>query len=285
MIMMMFNKKEIRLFVLIFCGILITNNWALAQKVSIKNNLPSTLIPYHGKCRIAISSDGNQHDHDDWGATSSFLAIIAAKGAQAKLVHYDYCDHLGNNSISMEKKETVSALEGADRFGFNLSQFFNDQSHLKRSIANLTKAINKSTKENPLIMLLAGPMEVPYRAIAAADKSKLKYVYCVSHSHWNNKHINPPEMTHTAKDIQALGVNWVQITDQNGGFFTQKNHHNNWKVWNWMENSSNANYRWIYRRMRVEGKPDISDAGMAFYLFTGNQHGTARDLEKYLGSK
>lgn len=37
---------------------------------------------WQDKGRIVISSDGNEHDHDDWAATPLSLAIIAAKGLQ-----------------------------------------------------------------------------------------------------------------------------------------------------------------------------------------------------------
>ncbi len=252
-----------------------------AQSVNITDHLPSTLVPYQGKGRIAISSDGNKHDKDDWGATPSTLAIIAAKGYQDMVIHYDYCDHLGKNDPKMEKQEQKSAIEAAKRFGFNRSLFFNDQTQLEKAITNLTNAINQSTENNPLIMILAGPMEVPYRAIAAADKSKLKYVYCLSHSKWNNNHVNPPLMTHRAKDIQALGEHWVQIPDQNKYLYTKKD----WAPWQWLKDSKNKNYKWLYHRMKVEGKPDISDAGMAFYLMTGNDYGKPIDLKHYLEGK
>ncbi|NBD37106.1 MAG: hypothetical protein GVY10_00875 [Verrucomicrobia bacterium] len=33
---------------------------------------------WQGQGRIALSSDGNEHDHDDWGATALTLALLAA---------------------------------------------------------------------------------------------------------------------------------------------------------------------------------------------------------------
>jgi len=35
---------------------------------------------WQGKGRIAISADGNEHDHDDWAATPLTLALLAASG-------------------------------------------------------------------------------------------------------------------------------------------------------------------------------------------------------------
>ncbi|MBC7826416.1 MAG: hypothetical protein H7122_01620 [Chitinophagaceae bacterium] len=53
---------------------------------------------WQNKGRIVISSDGNEHDHDDWGAKPLSLAIIAAKGLQDRLSTYIYSDHIwGSN--------------------------------------------------------------------------------------------------------------------------------------------------------------------------------------------
>ncbi|AXT59326.1 hypothetical protein D1816_02840 [Aquimarina sp. AD10] len=59
---------------------------------------------WQGKGRIAISSDGNQHDSDDWGATAVTLAIIANRGLQNKVVHYDYANHVWNNDNFLKIK-------------------------------------------------------------------------------------------------------------------------------------------------------------------------------------
>jgi len=79
---------------------------------------------WQGKGRIAISSDGNQHDSDDWGATAVSLAIIANRGLQSKLVHYDYGNHVWNNDSFFETQITESAIGGANRFGYDRSKFF-----------------------------------------------------------------------------------------------------------------------------------------------------------------
>ncbi|MCG8700366.1 MAG: hypothetical protein MI922_20090, partial [Bacteroidales bacterium] len=54
--------------------------------------------------RIAISSDGNIHDEDDWGATAMSLAIIDAANLNSKLVHYSFSDHLGASTAEGEKQ-------------------------------------------------------------------------------------------------------------------------------------------------------------------------------------
>jgi hypothetical protein len=61
----------------------------------------SQTIPYT-KGRIVISSDGNEHDEDDWAATPMSLALLASQGLQDQLVAYTFSDHTwGSNK---EKK-------------------------------------------------------------------------------------------------------------------------------------------------------------------------------------
>ena len=45
---------------------------------------------------------------------------------------------------------------------------------------------NDSSPENPLYLIVAGPMEVPLRGIEKADPARRKSVYCISHSRWND---------------------------------------------------------------------------------------------------
>ncbi len=56
---------------------------------------------WQGEGRIAISSDGNEHDDDDWAATPMSLALIASQGLQDKLVLYTYSDHIWGEAVYM----------------------------------------------------------------------------------------------------------------------------------------------------------------------------------------
>ena len=61
--------------------------------------------------RIAVSSDGNYHDRDDIGASAMALALLAERGQQSRLVHWDYNSHLGSSTASWER-DMVTATEG-----------------------------------------------------------------------------------------------------------------------------------------------------------------------------
>lgn len=234
--------------------------------------------------RIALSSDGNDHDSDDWGATAMSLAILARKGLQADVVHYDYASHIWGNSSNSAFPINIreSALGGADRFGFDKSRFFEGTTDLNGAVDNIKKEINASSAGDPLFFIIAGPMEVPWMGINAADANKRQYVTCISHSNWNNDHGKNDHGGHDDDDIRALGANFVQIKDQNGGFGKQS-----MSNWAWLKNMG-PNYSWTYDRIDlVYTEGDASDAGMAYWLLTGgsnggDQNGTTSKLREFL---
>lgn len=128
---------------------------------------------WQGKGRIAVSSDGNQHDSDDWAATAMTLAIIGNRELQDRLVHYDYADHVWNTNNLFETNVEESALGTAQRFGFDRSRFFNSFRNQNAAINSIKNAVNASSADNPLFFIAAGPMEVPYQGILAANPKSL----------------------------------------------------------------------------------------------------------------
>ena len=219
--------------------------------------------------RIAYSCDGNQHDHDDFAATPMSLALIKAAGLEKNLVHFDFSNHLGDNNIKMDSQMVVSAIGGAERFGCEKSVFFDGQTQLEKAIANFKDEGDKSSEKNPLYYICAGPMEVAWRCLNAVDPTKRKYIYVISHSDWNNNHSDTPQMTHTWKDMPALGVNVIDIIDQNPGT------NRPYEEYAWLRDSSNPLLNWLWERGNSTGKKkfDPSDAGMAYYLLTGGPKG------------
>ncbi|MEP3837786.1 MAG: hypothetical protein ABJM36_09065 [Algibacter sp.] len=283
------NKKLI-----ITCGLIIS-------MFNMANVFAQTPV-WQGKGRIAISSDGNEHDHDDWAATPLSLALVAAKGLQDNLVLYTYSDHVwGSNQDHPTSKSGLnsyqhmreSALKGGEWFGFNNTNFICAVDNAEVAYNALRDEINKSSEENPLIIIAAGPMQVVGEAINRADVSKRQYVSLISHSGWNDNHSDKPHKqfwdTHsgwTFKEIKAafLGkeggnLNCIHITDQNGrndyeGLRAPK------EKFDWIKTSEARNnkaykkgaWEWLYTRLETcvkKGDFDPSDAGMVVYLFTG----------------
>lgn len=259
---------------------------------------------WQGKGRIAISSDGNEHDDDDWAATPLSLAMIAAKGLQDKLVLYTYCDHIwGSNQdrpdkhgISAYEHMRISALGSKKWFGFNNTKFICAVDNAEIAYNAMRDVINASSADDPLIIIAAGPMQVVGEAMNRADKDKRQYVTLLSHSQWNNRHSDNPdkkkgwdnhsgwtwnEMKEAFSTPEGGNAKFVQIVDQNNGkdyigFFCKK------EYFDWIKTSparNNPLYRtgswdFLYDRISTCIKKkgtcfDPSDAGMIVYLFTG----------------
>jgi hypothetical protein len=257
---------------------------------------------WQGKGRIAISSDGNEHDHDDWAATPLSLALLAASGLQDNLVLYTYSDHIwGSNQDHPTSKSGLnsyeqlreSALGGQKWFGFDKTKFICAVDNAEVAYKALKDVINESTAENPLIIIAAGPMQVVGEAINRSDVSKRQFVTLISHSNWNNMHSDKPSNQYwdvhsgwTFKEIKDAFQNedggnlkCIQILDQNGGA-----DYDGLKAplgkFDWIKTSKarkNPAYKrgawnWLYSRQETcikENDFDPSDAGMVVYLLTG----------------
>ena len=261
---------------------------------------------WEGKGRIAISSDGNEHDHDDWAATPLSLALLAAAGLQDHLAVYTYSDHIwGSNQIHPTSKSGLnayqhmreSALGGQDWFGFDNTNFICAVDNAEVAYAAMRDEINKSSAEDPLYIIAAGPMQVIGEAINRAEIDKRQYITLVSHGVWNNIHADNPgkdwwdvHSGWTFKEIKTIfgdedggRLRCIKILDQNGG----KDYdglRTDMAKFDWIKNSparDHKSYRdgswdWLYTRLKTcikdGGKNfDPSDAGMIIYLITGTE--------------
>jgi hypothetical protein len=234
--------------------------------------------------RIAIDADVNYNDTDDWGSTPMELALLARRGLQPKLVHYSWANIIGPNDSTFYNQMRTSTLGAADRFGFARAKFFDCRTNLPAAINNLRNQIDISTSSDPLFIIALGPMEVLWRAVNVSDPAKRQYVTVISHTNWNANTTYPPTMTHTRADVEALGVNWVQVTDQNPRLYTRNADGTpNWSPWEWLRTAVQARMRWIHSRMTVSGKPDVSDSGVVYYLLTNDQNATPSKFRNFFG--
>ena len=122
--------------------------------------------------RVAIDVDGNYNDPDDWASTPMELALLAKRGLQSKLVHYSWANIIGPNDPTFYDQMKTSTLGAADRFGFDRAKFFDCRNNLQGAITSLKNQINVSTAANPLFVIAAGPMEVLWRAVNAANAAR-----------------------------------------------------------------------------------------------------------------
>jgi len=243
--------------------------------------------PFDGKSfrgRIAFSSDGNFNDEDDWGAFPVAVAILDAFGVTGRLVHVDYNNILPENDPRFCREMSKSVLGAADRYGIPRSILFDCQKNLEGAIESIKNAINASSAENPLYYVLAGPMDVPLRGIQKSDPARRQYVYCISHSSWNDGYTRQDRAVHlhNKRDVIPSGINWIQVRDGNRnlahpGGVGKRSTPGQWRLYRWLRQSADARLRWIYTRLEAEGRADISDATMTYFLLTGDEEA---DLEK-----
>lgn len=244
--------------------------------------------------RIAMTMDGNFNDQDDIGASPVAMAIVEAFGASDRVVHVSYNNIFGRayRDPYMTGEHERSVLEGARRFGIDPDVVFsasNDDGSVNRTaVAQLRRQIDASSADNPLFVYAAGPMEFLYRALAAAGDNR-RFVTILSHSSWNNTYGaldccgNNAAHPNDFRAIQALrpAPRWLQIRMQRGldSSMTVPNAaiaagDPRWDPWRFLaaadEAGGNADNRWLWRRL-VDGvrRPDASDAGMMYFLFTG----------------
>ncbi|MFH1717982.1 MAG: hypothetical protein ABIF19_11560 [Planctomycetota bacterium] len=255
------------------------------------SNLHPHSGPFDGqtfKGRIAYSADGNYNDEDDWGASPVALAIFAECGAKDKLVHFDYNCILPKTDPEWEKIHETSVLGAAERYGYDKSVFHDCQKDLAGAIESARKAVNESAADNPLYFILAGPMEVPYLGIQKSDPAKRQFVYCISHSRWNDGYTTQDEnlMNHNKRDVIPQGIKWVQITDQNQFLSTSRYgrpaNPEDWRSWYWMRDSDDSKVRFLWERLLAVTRADCSDAGMAYFLMTGDERSEISKVKKLL---
>ncbi len=260
-----------------------------AQSEPAASAPPARVLPFDGQTfrgRIAYSCDGNHNDRDDWIASPMTLAILAAAGVKEQLVHFDYNSILPRTDTAWEKTHAESVLGAAERFGFDRSRFFDCRKDLDAAVASIAKAINDSTALDPLYFIVAGPMKVPYLGIRKSDPARRRFVYCISHSRWNDGFASKYKFSFTKRSVIEQDVHWVQIRDQNRllsfGRYGRAATPEEFAPYFWMRDSGDANIRWLWERMLVSTRPDPSDAGMTWFLVTGDEACDPAKLKRLL---
>jgi len=245
--------------------------------------------PFDGKAfrgRIAWSADGNFNDEDDWAASPVALAIFAEFGVKDRLVHFDYNSILNDTNAEWEKIHETSVLGAAERYGYPKAIFHDCRKDLEAAVESLRKAIDGSSAEDPLYFVIAGPMEVAHLALQKSNPAKRGFVTVISHSRWNDGYDTKSTFRHTKRSVIPQGVRWVQITDQNRFLttspFGRPAREEEWPAWFWMRDSDDPKVRFLWERLRVSTRADCSDAGMAYFLMTGDEETAIPKLKKLL---
>ena len=248
--------------------------------------------PFDGKTfrgRIAYSADGNHNDEDDWAASPVALAIFAEFGVKDKLVHFDYNSILTNTNPDWEQEHETGVLGAAERYGYRRAIFYDCQKDRNGAIDSIARAINESSADDPLYFIIAGPMEVAYLGIRKSDPEKRKFVYCISHSRWNDGFSTTYVYRHNKRSVIPSGIQWLQIRDQNEFLstspFGRPASEEEWRPWLWMRDSKDSKVRFLWDRLRATTRADCSDAGMAYFLMTGDEESRISKLRTLLDEK
>jgi hypothetical protein len=258
---------------------------------------------WQGKGRIVISCDGNEHDHDDWAATPLSLGLLAARGLQDNVPVYIYSDHIwgsnyehpGVKGIKPYEQMKESALTGGKMFGFSHTRFICAVDDPEIAYEALKNEINKSSVENPLFIIVGGPVQVIGEAISRAEKEKRKFITVISTVNcWNDNHSDNPytlwenhsgwtmaEIRQSFSGPDGGSVKTVSIENQNPCLMR------NWHEYEWLKTAPEQNnpyykkgsWTWLFDRLCMSIKPvsgsenyyavDASDAGKVVFLLTG----------------
>jgi hypothetical protein len=284
----MTKNASIILFIMLFAGI----HFGVGSQIP-----PDAFVG-----RIAWSADGNDNDEDDWSASPMALNIFAAYGLKHKLVHFHYNSILVSTRKDWEKINSKGVLTGARLNGYDMSRFFNVQENKEAVINDIARIVNESTADDPLFFMIAGPMDIPFMGLEKSNPENRKHVYCISHSYWNDGLNEDAEnySQYSKRNLIDLGINWIQIKGQNQFTNTtnleageillppeerHKDSESNLNPWYWLRDSKDPSLRHIWDMFQLELRPDCSDAGMAYFLASGDENATIAKIRQAIEFK
>ena len=245
------------------------------SQLRVNKSTTPVLSPPPG--RIAVVADGNSPDPDDLGGTAVSLALLRAAGLEKRLVHYSHsCDLVRVKRISERAERERHALMQsvcdvtARRWGgFGGLTFYDAKWQRQETIKDLAKAINESTRLDPLWIIEAGEPDIIGFALEASCKEKHKYVKVITHHPANDDAGD----FYTWQQILDFGIEEIRIPDQNIKLKV------NLSQWDWAKNHSDPRVQWVWLQGKIaevddvvkfqKGKWDCSDAGMVLYWITG----------------
>ena len=245
--------------------------------------------------RIAIVADGNSPDPDDLGGTAVSIAMLRAAGLEDRLVHYSHsCDLVRGSRISEKaEKERHALMQSscditARRWGgFESLTFYDALWEKDETIRDLTKAINASTREDPLWIVEAGEPDIIGFALDATPEEKHRYVKVITHHPAND---NAGDF-YSWQQILDFGIEEVRIPDQNKKLKVDLSE------WDWAKEHPDSRIQQVWLQGKIaevdnvvgfqKGKWDCSDAGMILYWITGAtsgglEQGTVGDIRALL---
>ncbi|MGK7910696.1 MAG: hypothetical protein AB4050_04320 [Synechococcus sp.] len=229
-------------------------------------------------------NDGNANDVDDISALVIQAALISAAGLQDRTTFF-YNNNLGepNNTRRGElfnEFNQVEVMRTSAAFAEKLGiQTYDYQSGIEWTTQKLVDILNSGQR---VLILEGGPLEATYRALERVTPENLSNITVVSHgsSTFNQTHNLATRRGVSFARNQAdilrdfPELNRIAIPNQNGpdksgdlGF--------NSSLWECLDSTSDPILQEVRALMsNNDGRRasnDASDAGMVFYLLTGNE--------------
>lgn len=225
--------------------------------------------------------DGNNNDKDDIAAVPIAATLINAVGLQKQSTFF-YNNNIGEPNDSLQVEAMRESAAFAEKLGIDTYDY---QANTRKTTKKLVKILNSGKK---VLAIEGGPMETIYRGLEKTSPRHRSNITLISHSTWNETRDvasrNKIKKVRTWADIKKdfPEVKLIEITDQNGadnqgdeGFHSSK--------WTWLDNADNPILQEARRLMKnAQGKTnDPSDAGMHFYLITGNENADPEDARRF----
>ncbi|GAG25425.1 unnamed protein product, partial [marine sediment metagenome] len=92
------------------------------------------------------------------------------------------------------------------------------------------------------------------------------------------------------RDAIPSGINWIQCKDGNRdlahpGGVGKRSTAQQWRLYHWLRDSHDPRLKWIFTRLQAEGRADISDSTMTYFLLTGDEDADLDKLRALLDNK
>ncbi|MEB3214401.1 MAG: hypothetical protein VKL39_23845 [Leptolyngbyaceae bacterium] len=211
---------------------------------------------------------GNNRDRDDIAALPIAAALINAAGLQEKSTFF-YNNSVGQPSVSDYVHAMRQSAEFAETLGI---QTYDYEAGLDKGTQKLADRFNSGQK---ILVLEGGHMEMTYRALENTNPTHLANITLLSHSKFNEDYSTGGTRTWSDLKRRFPAVQFLQIRDQTIGFRSD--------AWSWLDASNHLVLRQAHALMQnakfVSNAP--CDAGMHFYVITGNDRATPLDVQAF----
>lgn len=285
------------------CTLKHTTMLAIASLCLFSSSCFASDIDAPSHFRYAYSADGFNQDRDDVAGSAMAIALFDKAGLSDRIVHFHFNTNFGGQPTHADEHRK-SVLQTAVLFGIIKSEnaddeFFDAAKQREAAIVHLATQMTLATRAEPLMMICAGGVQVPYAALhraidQGANEDALGSITFLSHGKENEitkraKHTNPEyrvnwddlrKLSPTSRfiDHSSALVNGSRaggvIPSQNSTAWNQspRSKHQGLKPWLWLskygETVEGFGFKgtkgeWLLTRLKAAGAPEIGHNGNA----------------------